>query len=205
MIAPAVGGAVGPLSAEGLHAVLTHTFTPDAAQRKVRGTHSPSSCRPFRSGTVWPGLRSSVDCSPPVRPCVHEQSCLASVLWCSCRVRYHAMWRGRSLLFARSIALCLRSFSRGVCSLACWGKLFEKQDRIIIIFSRRPPTGALPALALAPRLSTRQVLSSRAGQKKFRGFVFTIPSTGPLLVFVVIRRGLPLPFVLSNHCGFRYT
>lgn len=30
------GGAVGPLSAEGLHAVLQHTFTPDTAQRKVR-------------------------------------------------------------------------------------------------------------------------------------------------------------------------
>lgn len=30
------GGAVGPLSAEGLHAVLQHTFTSDATQRKVR-------------------------------------------------------------------------------------------------------------------------------------------------------------------------
>ncbi len=37
MMTPAGGGAVGLLSAEGLHAVLTHTFTPDAAQRKVRG------------------------------------------------------------------------------------------------------------------------------------------------------------------------
>ena len=33
MVGP--GGAVGPLSAEGLHAVLLHTFTPDATQRKV--------------------------------------------------------------------------------------------------------------------------------------------------------------------------
>lgn len=33
MVGP--GGAAGPLSAEALHAVLLHTFTPDATQRKV--------------------------------------------------------------------------------------------------------------------------------------------------------------------------
>lgn len=33
MVGP--GGAAGPLSAEGLHAVLLHTFTPDATQRQV--------------------------------------------------------------------------------------------------------------------------------------------------------------------------
>eukprot|EP00752_Nemacystus_decipiens_P010988 g9765.t1 len=43
MVGP--GGAVGPLSAEGLHAVLLHTFMPDATQRKAAESQLEALCQ----------------------------------------------------------------------------------------------------------------------------------------------------------------